>query len=175
MKILRDEPILSGDRFDVHRLTIRGNDGRDYDREFLRHPGAVVLLPVLDDGRLVMIDNYRVSVDDTLLELPAGTRDRDEPPLTTARRELIEETGYDAATFDPVHEFYSAPGISDERMWLYRATGLTEVGADREAVEDIANRIVTADDARRLIADGTIRDGKTLVGLYAWLAAGASA
>ena len=129
-----------------------------------------MIIPLLDDETVVLINNNRPTVETTLLELPAGTREPTEEPAVTAKRELIEETGYDADSLELVHEFYSAPGISDEKMWLYIARGLTEVGAQREAVEDITNRIVTREEASRLIQSGAIHDGKTLVGLYAWLA-----
>ncbi|MEM9827016.1 MAG: NUDIX hydrolase [Planctomycetota bacterium] len=170
MEKIDEKKVFAGTRFDVHQMSIRGSDGKLYQREVLRHPGAVVLLPECDDGRLVLIRNRRLTVDQTLLELPAGTRDPDESPLETAARELIEETGFEAMRFDLVHEFFSAPGISDERMWLYRATGLREVGAQREAIEEIENEIADADQIRRWLAGGDVQDGKTLVGLYAWLA-----
>lgn len=169
MEKLSEEKVLSGERFDVHRMTLRGDDGKIYHREVLRHPGAVVVIPLLNDGRVVLIRNNRPTVEKVLLELPAGTREPDEAPETTAARELMEETGYEAKTFNLVHAFYSAPGISDEMMWLYVASDLKEVGANREAVEDIENEIVSLDDVRRMIPAGEIIDGKTLVGLYAWL------
>ena len=169
MEKLSEERVLAGERLDVHRMELRGDDGGIYHREVLRHPGAVVLIPVLDDGRLVLIRNTRPTVGETLLELPAGTREPDEAPETTARRELIEETGYEAARLTLVREFYAAPGISDERMWLYLAEGLTEVGADREAVEAIVNEVVDRTEAQRMLDAGEIVDGKTLVGLLSWL------
>lgn len=164
-----EEKVLSGERFDVHRMQLRGSDGKIYHREVLRHPGAVVLIPLIDDDTVVLIRNTRPTVQQTLLELPAGTREPNESPETTAARELIEETGYRADSLELVHEFYSAPGISDERMWLYVARGLTEVGADREAVEAIENQITSRREAIAWLDGGKIIDGKTLVGLYAWL------
>ncbi|WP_182867368.1 NUDIX hydrolase [Rhodopirellula sp. JC639] len=164
--------LLKGARFNVHRMTLKGDDGRLYEREVIRHPGAVVLLPILDDGRVVLIENTRPTVGETLLELPAGTREPGEEALVTAGRELIEETGYRAGKLELVHEFYSAPGICDELMHLYRATELVAGDPEREATESIVNRIATRDEIRTWIADGTIRDAKTLVGLYAWLSGG---
>lgn len=165
-----DEPmLLKGARFNVHRMTLTDNDGQLYVREVIRHPGAVVLLPILDDGRVVLIENTRPSVGETLLELPAGTREPEEQAIVTASRELIEETGYTAGKLELIHEFYSAPGICDELMHLYRATELVAGDPRREATEVIENRIATKDEITDWIKDGTIRDAKTLVGLYAFL------
>jgi ADP-ribose pyrophosphatase len=163
--------VLQGARFDVYQMNLTGSDGKLYRREVIRHPGAVVLLPVLDDGSVVMIENTRPTVKQTLLELPAGTREADEDPTLCAHRELIEETGFSAGKLELVHEFYSAPGISDELMSLYRATDLTAGTQELEATETIVTRIATRNQIRDWIADGTIRDAKTLVGLYAYLMA----
>lgn len=165
------EPVLlEGARFNVQRIMLTGQDGKQYQREVVRHPGAVVLLPILDAEHVVMIHNNRKTVGETLLELPAGTREPDEQAIVTAGRELIEETGYTAGQLELVHEFYSAPGICDELMHLYRATDLVAGDPQREATEEIENRIVSRQEAKALIADGSIRDAKSLVGLYAWLA-----
>ena len=150
-------------------MTITGSDGKLYEREVVRHPGAVVLLPVLSDNRVVMIKNHRPTVNETLLELPAGTREPTEAAEVTAARELIEETGYRAGKLELIHEFFSAPGICDELMHLYRATDLVEGAPRREATETIVNCIATADQIRNWITTGKIRDAKTLVGLYAFL------
>ena len=165
-----DEPILlRGSRFNVHQMEMVGSDGRVYQREVIRHPGAVVLLPLIDRDTVVLIENQRPSVRQTLLELPAGTRESDELPETTAARELVEETGYHAGSLTLVHEFYSAPGICDELMHLYVARDLTMGQHQREVTEDIENRIATRQEIMRWIAEGRIRDAKTLVGLYAFL------
>ncbi|OYP37271.1 NUDIX hydrolase [Rhodopirellula sp. MGV] len=164
-----DTTLLKGARFNVERLMLQGDDGKLYPREVVRHPGAVVLLPILDDGSVVMIDNTRATVGETLLELPAGTREAGEEGIVTAGRELIEETGYTAGNLELMLEFYSAPGISDELMLLYRATGLVAGEAHREATEAIVNRVVPKSEIHGLIQQGKIRDAKTLVGLYAYL------
>ncbi len=124
---------------------------------------------MIDADTIVMIENTWATVGETLLELPAGTREEGEPAEATAHRELIEETGYRAAEMTLLHEFYSAPGICDELMLLYVAKDLTAGDAEREATEQITNRIVTRSEVRQLIDDGKIRDAKSLVGLYAFL------
>ena len=161
--------VLEGERFNVYQMDLDGSDGKVYHREVIRHPGAVVLLPLTDADTVVLIRNHRATVGETLLELPAGTREPDESPEQTAARELIEETGYRAGTLNELCEFYSAPGICDELMHLYVATDLTAGQHAREAVEQIENQLVHRDEVRELIAEGAIRDAKTLVGLYAFL------
>jgi len=162
--------LLTCSRFSIHALKITDREGNTKVREVIRHPGAVVLLPVREDGRVVMIENHRHSVGQTLLELPAGTMESGEPPQATAGRELIEETGYIAGKLEKIHEFYSCPGICDELMHLYLATDLTAGQPDRELTEEIENRIVSRGEIAQLITSGAIRDAKTLVGLYALLA-----
>ena len=164
-----EEVVLRGARFNVHSMQLHGDDGKTYTREVIRHPGAVVLLPIEDEDTVVMIENTRATVGETLLELPAGTREPNETAETTARRELIEETGYRAGSLKLLHEFYSAPGICDELMHLYLATDLEAGRHDREATEQIVNRIVSRCEIEKWIREGRIRDAKTLVGLYAFL------
>ena len=165
----KESVLLRGSRFDVHMMHLPGSDGKIYEREVIRHPGAVVLLPLIDRDTVVLIENQRPTVGKTLLELPAGTMEMGEPPESTAVRELAEETGFRAERFTLVHEFYSAPVISDELMYLYVADGLTAGEHDREAVEKIENRIATRSEITEWIRSGKIRDGKTLIGLYAFL------
>lgn len=161
--------LLEGARFNVHAMELTGSDGKTYVREVIRHPGAVVLLPLIDQDTVVLIRNARPTVREVLLELPAGTREPGEAAEATAARELIEETGYHAGALTALHEFYSAPGICDELMHLYVATDLREGQHAREATEQIENEIASRDQVRDFIASGRIRDAKTLVGLYAFL------
>ena len=167
--VQHEERVLEGARFDVHQLTLRGSDGKDYVREVVRHPGAVVLLPILDDDKVVLIKNTRPQVNETLIELPAGTREPDEEAESTAFRELIEETGYRASELRLLHTFFSAPGICDELMYLFVATGLSEGQHRREATEQIENVTATRDQVGQWMAEGKIRDAKSLIGLYAFL------
>ncbi len=159
---LEIETLHTASRFQVERVTQRFPDGRCYTREVVRHRGAVVIVPILNDGRICMIRNYRVAVDQQLLELPAGTLEVGEPPIETARRELIEETGYTARQMTPLLEFYMSPGILDERMFAFVAHGLTEGSPAREDGEQIENYLVTTEELDRLLADGRIQDSKSL-------------
>ncbi len=164
-----EKQLLKGSRFDVHEMELTGRDGKTYLREVVRHPGAVVLLPLLDHDTVVLIENTRPTVGETLWELPAGTREPKEPADDTAARELVEETGYRAGSLTLLHQFYSAPGICDEWMQLYVARDLQEGQHAREATEQIQNRIATRRQVQNWIAAGKIRDAKTLIGLYAFL------
>jgi ADP-ribose pyrophosphatase len=159
------ELLLSTPRFQVVRQTATTPSGGTKTREVIRHPGACVIVPLLADGGVCLIRNWRISVGQTLVELPAGTLEPPEPAETAARRELIEETGYRAATMELLHTFFVAPGILDEKMHLFLATGLHQGPAAREAGEEIENWLVAWDEAIALIFRGEIQDAKTIVGL----------
>ncbi len=159
------ELLLSTPRFEVVRKTVAMPDGSAATREIVHHPGAVVILPLLDDGRICLIDSFRISLQRRLVELPAGTLEPGEEPLVAARRELIEETGYRARRMEPLLVFHPSPGILDEKMHLLLATGLEPGPADLEPGEDIHPLPTSWDDALAMIRRGRIEDGKTLAGL----------
>lgn len=163
--IVSEQPLLSTDRFEVARVQYQLANGEAFVREVIRHPGSVVILPVLDEDHLCLIRNFRVAVDKTLIELPAGTLDVGEDPDICAARELTEETGYVAGRLERLTSFYAAPGILDEQMHLYAAFQLVEGPPAREKGEIIENQVVRWDEALRLIDNGTINDAKTIVGL----------
>jgi ADP-ribose pyrophosphatase len=157
--------LFEGRRFHVERVIQVTPDGVEHEREVIRHPGAVTVLPLLGDNRVSLVRNYRVAAAQTLFELPAGTLEPGEDPQETARRELAEETGYRADAIEKLAEFYTTPGVLDEKMHLYLATGLTEGPMDLEPGEDLQPHVVPWDEALAMAADGRIRDAKTLVGL----------
>lgn len=161
-RVLEIETLLKAARFSIERIKHRLADGREAMRDIVRHPGAVVILPILDDGRICLIKNYRVAVDQELLELPAGTLEPGEPPIETARRELIEETGFRCSSIVPLCEFYMSPGILDERMHAFVATGLVSGDAQREFGEEIENLLVTSSEIDRLLSENKILDSKSI-------------
>lgn len=161
---MSDEPevVHQAERFAVHRVSVPRSDGGTQARSYVVHPGAVVILPVLDDRRVVMIRNTRFTVKDTLLELPAGTLEVGEDPARCAERELLEETGYRAARISPMLSFYSAPGVSDERMYGFLAEGLTEAEQALDPTEQIEVTPMTLDDLDTAMRAGHIENGSAL-------------
>ena len=157
--------LLETDRFYVEQVWRESPLGARQERAVIRHPGAVVILPIVDIDHLCLIQNFRVAVGRKLLELPAGTLDRGEDPQVAAERELTEETGYRARRWQPLHQFYLSPGILDERMHLFLATELEAGMPAREPGEEIENVVLGWDEALRLVYRGEIEDAKTIVGL----------
>ena len=159
------DPLLITERFRVEQVHQALSDGGTRTRAVVRHPGAVAIIPLVDSDHVCLIRNYRISVEETLVELPAGTLEPPDSPESTAHRELIEETGYRAQQLRELHSFYLSPGILDERMHLFLAEQLDFVGAQREPGEEIENLIVSWAEAIKLVHDGVIQDAKTIVGL----------
>jgi len=161
----KGEMLLHGARFDVRAVEVQGTDGRTHRREIVCHPGAVVVLPLIDATTVALIRNVRPAVEDTLWELPAGTLEPPEPPLDCAHRELLEEAGYEAEMMSPLFDFYTSPGICTERMYAFLAEGLNHVGQQLEATEDIVVEPMNLDDVLEMVHTNRIRDGKTIATL----------
>jgi ADP-ribose pyrophosphatase len=134
-------------------------------REVVRHSGSVAVLPVHDDGRVVLVRQYRYPVDALVWEVPAGRLDPGESPADAAARELVEETGLRAAEIEPLSIYFTTPGFCDETMHLFRAARLTSVPPRPEADERIETRAFNLDEARAMISRGEVRDSKTLIAL----------
>ena len=160
--------LFRGSRFEVVELTQPGRDGQPHARQIVRHPGAVVVLPLVTPDQVCLIRNVRVAVGQTLVELPAGTREPDEMPEVTAARELQEETGFRAGRLWLLQRFFPSPGIMDEEMFLYVAEDLVPGDPAREAGELIENDVVDFSTALSMVDRGEICDGKTIVGLLLW-------
>jgi 8-oxo-dGTP pyrophosphatase MutT (NUDIX family) len=158
-ELLRVEPIFHGHVFDVERHHLRGDD-TEFDREVVSHPGAVAVLPVDAEGRLLLLRQFRAPTRGRVLEIPAGTCDvADEPSEAAARRELLEETGFVADELVPLGTFFNSPGYSSQATTVYVATGLRMVGATPSGIEEEDIRVVAASiaEARQWIRSGEIR------------------
>lgn len=147
--------------------------GVETTREVVCHPGSVVVIPHLPDGRLVLVRQYRHAVGENLWELVAGGLEREETPLEGARRELREETGYEASLLKPIMEFYPSPGILSEKMHLIEAWDLTVSKGQPDEDERIETGFFTLEAVLEMVRSNSIKDAKTLVGVL-WLANGAS-
>ena len=159
------ELLLNARRFQVLRVSRKARDGSMHQYEVIKHPGSVVILPLVDADHVCLIRNYRVAIGQTLLELPAGTLEPGEDPQVTAHRELIEETGYRAGKLEKLSEFFVSPGILHERMHLFLATDLQAGVAAPEIGEEIQTEVMRVDEALRQIDRGELHDAKTLIGL----------
>ena len=143
-------------------------DGAQFDRQIIRHNGAVAIVPLHEDGTVTLIRQYRPAVDQRILEIPAGLLDvPGESRKEAAHRELREETGYTAASMEKLCDFVPAPGLADELVTIFLARELTFVGAELIGAEeqDITYERVTLAEAHARVVDGSIVDGKTALGL----------
>lgn len=142
--------------------------GEPFQREVVRHPGAVSIVPLHDDGEVVLVRQYRATVDELVLEIPAGKRDvTDEPLEATARRELVEEVGLSAGRLDLLVRFHNSIGFCDEESFVFLGTQLTETEPDRQGIEESYLEVVRLPLRHTLdmVAAGEITDAKTVIGL----------
>src|SRR3954469_7792509 len=169
-KVISSKTLYKGRIFEVVLDQVREPSGVLVRREIVRHRGSVVILAARDkrSPKVLLERQYRYAAQAELWELPAGKIDRGEKPLASAKRELLEETGYRARSWRKFLEFYVSPGFLDEMMFIYLATGLSLGQANPEADEFIESRWVTLSAAIKMIASGSIIDAKTACSLL-WL------
>ena len=141
-------------------------NGREAFREYVKHPGATAVVPITSDGRIVLVRQYRYPVGKVTLEIPAGKLDAGEEPLICAKRELKEETGYVAESWTKLTSLLTTPGFTDEVIHLYKAESMRFDEACPDEDEFIHTCLCTPEEIRRMIADETIVDAKTLVALF---------
>lgn len=141
-------------------------NGATVDLETIRHPGAAAVVPLKDDGTVILIRQFRHAAGGFIYEIPAGKLHPGEDPVHCASRELEEEVGYQASSFEPLTSIFTAPGFADEVIHIYKATGLTKgrQQLDPDEVLDVIE--MSLEEAVAKIEDGTIRDAKTIVGLH---------
>jgi ADP-ribose pyrophosphatase len=164
-KTLSSRLLHEGRKFDFLVDEVELPNGHVTQRDIVRHPGAVVIIPILGDGRVVLIRQFRYAAGKAILEIPAGTLEVGEPPLECAARELREETGYAAKELEPLLSCFMAPGYSDEVIHFFVERGLTAVGDDPEIDEEITLELHGLEEVRRMIAENVIEDAKTIVGI----------
>jgi ADP-ribose pyrophosphatase len=160
--------LMSGGFLQVHRDDVRLPDGSTATREYIQHPGAVAVIPVLDDGRLVLVRQYRYPVAKVLLEFPAGKLEVGEPTLACAQRELAEETGYTAAEWACAGEIHNAAAYSTESIWLWFARGLVPGAQNLDTGEFVEVALLSESELDVLAQRGELPDVKTRIGLH-WL------
>jgi len=151
---------------DIEQMEVRIGDKGWHTFQVVRHPGGVGVLPLHDDGTVTLIRQLRPSVDATLLEIPAGRLDPGEEPAACGLREMAEETGLSAARLDPLGVVLTSPGVFDEAIHIYLATGLSQGEADPEHYEEIEAVRMPLDEAVAMALDGRIRDSKTIIALF---------
>jgi ADP-ribose pyrophosphatase len=163
---LSSEIVFQGSLLHVRRDQVRLPSGFETGREYIVHPGAVLVVPVLDDGRLVFERQFRYPLRKAFIELPAGKIDPNEDTLLTGQRELLEETGYSARDWRYLAALHPCIGYSDEIIHVYLATGLQEGEHSREHDESLEVFTMTLEHAMEALRRGEITDGKTMIALF---------
>jgi ADP-ribose pyrophosphatase len=163
-KTLKTEQIFAGKVISLQVDDVELPNGNVSKREIVKHPGAVAVIPVTPENRIVMVEQFRKALEKTIVEIPAGKLESGEEPMVCAARELEEETGYECANLEWLVSFYTSPGFADEMIHIYKATGLSKKENPASADEDeFVNLMeVTLDEALQLVKEKKIHDAKTV-------------
>lgn len=164
-KFLDSKVVFNGNLLTVYCDKVELPNGKKAGREFIRHPGAVAVVPVTQEGNIVLVRQYRYPVGKTMLEVPAGKLDKGEHPDDCALRELEEETGYVAHNLRKLSSIYTTPGFTDEVIHLYLADQLTLAKQRPDEDEFLDVEVYTKEQIKDMIADGTIDDAKSMLAL----------
>lgn len=163
---VRSEVGFSGRLLKVNIDTVTLPNGNKTTREIINHPGAVAVVPILDDGSIVFVKQYRYPIDTVLYEIPAGKLDVGEDPDVCAVRELSEETGYTASKWQKLTSIVTTPGFTDEVIHLYAASGLEKHAQHTDEDEFIDVVTLKPEQVKKMVLNGEIYDSKTLSALY---------
>ena len=165
-RLIEKQVIYDGSRLrlELHHL-VNEETGRKHKREVVVHPGAVVILGLVENETVLLIRNRRYAVGQILLELPAGTLEKNEDPMNCAGRELLEETGYLARRLKPIGSYFTSPGILSEKMYAFAAYDLVKKETALEEGEEIELEPTRLDEAIAMIGDGRVQDAKTIATL----------
>ena len=167
-KTLASKAIFNGKVIQLHVDTVDVGQGRTATREIARHPGAAAIVALTDRQEVIMVTQYRKAIEQELLEIPAGKLDDGEDPLTCAKRELVEETGYSARRWVKLLSFYTSPGFCNEEITIYLARGLERLSEEPEDQDEISSvQLFPLDDLLRSALHQEIKDAKTIAGIYA--------
>lgn len=167
-KTLSSRQIFKGRFLKVEQDEVQAPDGRIYTREYIVHPGAAMMIPLLPNGNVVMVHQYRHALKQVFLEFPAGKRDKGEETLSTAKRELLEETGYAAKEWKFLTTIHPVIGYSNELIDLYLAKDLTLTSASLDQGEFLEVIEMKPADLMKAVFDGKVTDVKTQIGAF-WL------
>ncbi|WCK55957.1 NUDIX hydrolase [Aneurinibacillus sp. Ricciae_BoGa-3] len=167
-KTIASESIYDGKIIKVKVDTVELPNGRTATREIVNHMGAVAVMAVTEDNRMVVVRQFRKPLERDLVEIPAGKLEPGETPAACAVRELAEETGYTAENMKHIASFYTSPGFADEIIHLYRAEGLKTGKAQPDEDEFVELLHISLEEAKQMIESGEIRDAKTIMAVYAW-------
>lgn len=164
-KTMKSERLYEGKILNLRVDTVELPDKKYSKREIVEHPGSVAVIPITDDGSIILIKQYRKAVERFLLELPAGKMEINEEPRVTAIRELKEETGYTTEKMEYLIEFYTSPGFTNEKIYLFLATNLVKEEAEQDTDEYITVEKYNIDVLMKMIERGEITDSKTIIGI----------
>jgi len=165
-KTIKSERMYTGNIINVEKITVLLPNGKEATRDVVRHPGAAVVVPIKDNGNILLVKQYRKPCDMVSLEIPAGKLDKGEEPAACAERELAEETGYQAKNLHKIMTIHSTPGFSDEVLHMYAATGLTKYEANPDEDEFITCGEYSVADCINMVNNGEITDAKTIIGVF---------
>jgi ADP-ribose pyrophosphatase len=168
MQVIKKRTLFTGRIFDISRIILKDKDGNKSIRETVVHPGAVAIVPLISEDRIILVRQYRYPARRYLWELPAGTLDKKESPFSCAKRELLEETGFLAKRIRKIAEFYTCPGFCTEKMYLFVAEKLKFISQKLDSDEKIVSRIFNCHQIRHLLGKNKIMDAKTIIGLNLW-------
>ncbi|MCM3730574.1 NUDIX hydrolase [Fictibacillus nanhaiensis] len=161
-KTISKKQIYSGKIIDLFVEEVELPNKKTGKREIVKHPGAVAVLAVTEEGKILMVEQYRKPLEKTIIEIPAGKLESGENPLECAKRELLEETGYSCKKLEPIGSFYTSPGFADELIHLFFTDSLVKQGGQMTDEDEFLNVMeVSVDEARQMVSDERIHDAKT--------------
>jgi ADP-ribose pyrophosphatase len=164
-KFLETKVVFDGKLLKVYCDKVELPNGKEASREFIKHPGAVAVVPITEDGKIVLVRQYRYPIGKTILEVPAGKLDKGEHPDDCVVRELKEETGYIANNIKKLTSIYTTPGFTDEVIHLYTADNLKLAKQCPDEDEFLDVEVYTKEEVKAMLADGTINDAKSMLAL----------